>query len=571
MILERKHVYKITRDGIYLGTLPYVFSEFNYSQDINTGSAETIIEVGQGLDTAHEDVLNIETESGETLTTELGEVITTERSFENIGNKDSGRLIASGNDVDIYEYSDDDPNGVLVFSGYISGWSNEVGAEDRTTITVISHGKDLNDYIDSDDVYALEVSNAATSSYYDFAPAGFTPYHTSVSGKVVTKVAQSFTGYSFNLKRIAVTVGKGTNGYINTDNKLKITLELYEGAIGSGTFLASDYINTDIDYPTSIGTYFIFDIPITLSASKTYYFVLTAPSYAYVYTSGNTFASGNADIYVDTLGWQNVTGVDLAFQLLSGYATGAVTYTSVSPYGLAYYSMYYSYKGRVFMSSTTSPLPDTLNYKFKNATVLEIINKAIELSPAGWYWYVDPSNQELFFLDSADSPEHYFHLHKHISGIKISSTIENIKNVVYFSGAPTAGVNLYDLYTDVDSLRINKRGLARITDNRVTTSTNSAILSNSLMDEQSIEEFSTDITILAIDYDIKTIKLGQIVGFRGFGSFIDNLALQVRSITRGADYIRLTLGKAPMKSSDYVNDIKKQLQDEQTLANPDII
>lgn len=563
MILERKHVYKIYRDSTYLGTLPYVISEFNYSQDINTGSAETTIEVVQGLDTAHEDVVDIETEAGETLTTELGEVITTERSFEDIGNKDSGRLIASGNDVEIFEYSDDDPNGVLVFSGYISGWSNKVGEEDRTTITVISHGKDLDDYVYGNSAFVLQTSQLTNDDYRDFAPVGTAPRYVSVGGKCIDMMVQSFSGLSYTLSKISLYVCRGTTGLIPPS--ATITLSLYSGAIGGGTLLDTVTATPSTTFPTFGYTDFILTTPIALNSATTYHWRLTSSAYCAIQMiSASAYAGGESQFYVTTIGYSGSDG-DQNFKMYSGTILVDAEFTATDPSIMITQAL--TYGGRV----TEGDIDLTglsLTYTFRLATVLEIINKCLELAPSGWYWTVDPATQLLTFKETAASPTHYFTLHKHLESIEVHSTIENIKNVVYFSGGPTAGVNLLKLYTDTASLAINKRGLKRMSDNRVTLAATAQTLSESYMEEYSDEEFSSEITILGETYDIDTINLGDTVGFRSFGSFIDNLVLQVRSITRGTDYVRLVIGKLPLKSSTYVDELKRSLENEQTLSNP---
>lgn len=565
MILERKHVYKIYRNSTYLGTLPYVFSEFNYSQDINTGSAETTIEVGQGLDTAHEDVLNIETESGETLTTELGEVITTERSFEDIGNKDSGRLIASGNDVDIYEYSDDDPNGVLVFSGYISGWSNKVGEEDRTSITVISHGKDLDDYIYGNSAFTLQTSQTTSSDYWPLGNIGQQVY-------AYYSIGQTFIGLSYTLSKIVLKLGAG-NSYLGYyPASVNVTLKFYTGTAdnNSGVTLGTllDTITTTVTSPANAKTDydFILTTPIALSSGTRYYILLYSTDYCDIGSSpSDSYANGAPIIYNGGTYATSTGTLDLYFKLYSGAILTDAVFTSTDPSTMITNAL--TYGGRV-TEGDVDLTGLSLTYTFRLATVLEIINKCLELAPSGWYWTVDPATQQLTFKETAASPTHYFTLHKHLESIEVHSTIENIKNVVYFSGGPTAGVNLLKLYSDTASLAVNKRGLKRMSDNRVTVAATAQTLSESYMEEYSGEEFSSEITVLADTYDIDSIQLGDTVGFRSFGSFIDNLVLQVRSITRGTDYVKLTIGKLPLKSSTYVDDLKRSLENEQTLDNP---
>src|SRR6185369_3007894 len=116
MDVELSYQYKIYRDGIYLGQLPNVKSEFGYDQDINTPATEITVVVGQSFDTAHDPIEPIETEDGQLLTTENGLTLETERAVENIGVKDSGTLLANFNDLVVWEYSPDYPNGKIVFT-----------------------------------------------------------------------------------------------------------------------------------------------------------------------------------------------------------------------------------------------------------------------------------------------------------------------------------------------------------------------------------------------------------------------------------------------------------------------
>lgn len=570
MILERKHYYKVSRNSVYLGLLPNVVSPFTYDQDINTGSSETVIEVMQSLDTAFEDVLNLETEAGDPITTEDNQNITTERSEEIIGEKDSGMLIANGNDIDVYEYSDDDPNGVLVFSGYISGWKNTVGFGDKTEITVISNGKDLDDYVYGNSAFTLQTSQTTTDDFLDFATVGATGRYLSVGGKAADIFAQSFTGLSYTLSKLSFELARGTSSG-GIPSSVTVTMKLYEGSIGSGTLLDTVTATVSTAYPTFTYTDFILNTPIALSSSTTYHVRLTTTDYtsAKVNSAGG-YSNGEMQYHVTSVGgWSGGFGYDMTFKLYSGSILTDAAFTSTDPSTMIKNALDDGYGGLVTYTPSSIDLTGlSITYTFRLATVLEIIKKALELAPSGWYWFVDPATQILTFKATATTPTHLFTLHKEVEKLEIESTIEHIKNVVYFSGGPTSGINLLKLYTDTDSLAINRRGLARLADNRVTVAATAQTLSEGLMAENSDEEFLSTCTVLAEKYDIDSIQLGDTIAFQSFGNFIDRLVLQITKIKRGGDYVELTLGKLKLKSSTYVEQIKRDLENQQTLDNP---
>lgn len=569
MDVDRTYLYKISRNGVYLGLLPNVVSDFSYKQEINTGAVQTQIDVNQSLDTADEAPPILTAEDGSWLTTENGIPITTERSVEVIGNKDSNRLIAGFNDIEIVEISSDHPNGVTVFTGYMSKWSASAGSADITSITCISYGKDLSDYIYGTNIYTLQETQTTQNEVWYGSYGSYAPLQ-----------AQSFiplSSYSLTKVVLKMAAGDGNGNVVPSAN---IEMNLYSGTVnGAHTLLATATVQITSQYPTLADAEFIFPTASSLTSGQSYFFAWTGDNY---HTVGITLGSG-PDLYANGSFWLAKTDYtqiigpfttqDAYFRIYSSTSiVSDAQFTGVDPGNMVKQAVdgYRSQGGIVAYTSPTVDLAGyTLNYSFKLATILEIINKARELAPFDWYWYVDPGTQTLYFKETLTTATHKMIISRHVESFNIEASVEEIINVVYFSGGPTAGVNLLKLYTNNPSLVLNRRGMNRLTDNRVTDATTASTLGQANINENNAEIFRTSPLIInANTYDISLIKLGDTLAFEGFGSFVDSLIFQITGIDRHADYIGLTLGKLPLRSDFYVDQIRRDLDDQATLANP---
>ena len=62
------------------------------------------------------------------------------------------------------------------------------------------------------------------------------------------------------------------------------------------------------------------------------------------------------------------------------------------------------------------------------------------------------------------------------------------------------------------------------------------------------------------NYDIESIKLGQMIGFRNFGNYIDSLQLQVVGKSYTPEAVELQLGTLLPQITKRVSDIKRNLE-----------
>lgn len=566
-MVESRHIYKVYRDNEYLGLLPYVISDFSYPQEINTLAAETIVQVLQPFDIAQEATEPILTEDGEPLLDEAGHEITTEGQLPIVGDKDSGLLIANGNKIEIWEYSDYEVNGELVFTGYQTRLRGSLKSS-VLSLVLISEAVDTNNYIFANATNFVSEVQQLTETYPAVVSRG------NQGGSWPPYLAQSFTGHSFTLSNIQLKVALGSDELGVYPTSATVTVNVYSGTpSGTKTLLSTASKTITNVLPTYAFTNFTLALPITLSSSTQYFFTVGADDLVSVkFTDPSAYASGNAFLgYLDG-SWLALSTSDLTFKLMSGVLKVDAEFTNTDPSDMVRDALD-GYGG--IATYTVSSIEDTgydIDYTFKLATAAEVIEKAREFAPSDFYYYADPATPTVYFKSTSTTPDHTFIIGRHITDMDYESTIEYIKNVVYFTGGPTAGENLLKKYTDTASLAINRVGLERIADNRIVTANEPAAeaIANNLMEQNSDEVNLADpVTIHASTYNIRSIKLGDTAEVKATGNYIETLLFQVTSLRRYTDYVELRFGRLPIRSSAYVDEIKRKLEKEQTLANPD--
>lgn len=204
------------------------------------------------------------------------------------------------------------------------------------------------------------------------------------------------------------------------------------------------------------------------------------------------------------------------------------------------------------------------SYTFKVSTYLELLQKAVELAPSDWYWCLDMSEGLINFKPRSATPDHLFYLGDEIKSLQLRSSIENSVSEVYFSGGEVSpGVDLLKHYTASRAAN-TRHGLKRLSDNRVTLDDSADILSEGELAQNNRIQYRSTIEILDTAYDIETIHLGQVIGFRNFGNYIDDLTLQIVGKEYEPDMVTLQLDNIPPRISKRVEDIKRALTAQQT-------
>jgi hypothetical protein len=221
-----------------------------------------------------------------------------------------------------------------------------------------------------------------------------------------------------------------------------------------------------------------------------------------------------------------------------------------------------------YNSGSTVLTGTTVSYTFKVNTTLEAIQKCLELAPTDWFWRINMADNIIYFNPRPTNTSHTFILGKHIKDLQLEQHIEELVNTVYFTGAESAGVNLFNKYTDATSIASYRPGLKKITDSRVSSNASAEIISESEIDRLKDPIYRSQITISDKVYPIEDIELGQLIGFKNFGNFIDSLTMQIMGITYSPDGVTLELDSLLPQVSKRVEDVRRNLNQQEVINNP---
>jgi len=291
---------------------------------------------------------------------------------------------------------------------------------------------------------------------------------------------------------------------------------------------------------------------------------------------------------------------ELEVTMLKDGSDTAVSYASVEPANIFKDVLTKAAKTITYNASTIKETATTVSYDFTYATAWEALNKAIELCPAYWYWYIDANN--LLYLSDTDfdTVSHTLFLGKEIQNLDFFKTVENLYNTVYFAGG--GDPNLYKKYERTSSQ--TEHGIREIKeqDGRVTVEATAETISNKFLDEN--DHFEQRLTCTVIDnngskgqiggvkgYDIESLRPGDVVvikhpqsevrhtlwdvaqwdvDFWDFNiAYSIGIPMQIQSITYAFNTADLTLSTRLPDISKRIEDIERNAETTATEAIPD--
>jgi hypothetical protein len=594
--IPKRYLYKVYTGNQFLGLLPNVTSEFAYSQDINTAGAQITVTVGVSADTSYlPTTTTVDDETGVSITDENGDNLLTEGAVNIVGVGISGpTLIKNGNHVVVYEYGKYYPNGKVVFNGQMEKWNASFGGANGTddiTILCYSVGQDMDNRV----IYTGSVSQNIQS--VDNATVTGATW-----GSAFAQAIKPTANVDVGVINLKVSVSTPlTSAYLTLylcqgDPSLDQLNILGGGKGGNYQFGGSNHILATSSSVTVAGTTpsvktFTFPSNTTLTAGGAYYYLAydTAGTSSTLVieaaTTGTTMTAPFDKLYYARATANNASyGMNydsthpmLYIELLKKGGNTLSTYTDLDPSAMLT-SIMDDYAGQGgAISYTPATIQNTglsLTYTFNTNTSYEGLKAVLSLAPDGFYYYVDLGSNLLYFKQASTTADILIVKGKHIESVNLIASTENIANTVYFSGGIPTGqtTNLYKVYRDTttvnNSIALYGQRIQRKSDNRVTISTTADAIGISSVQESKDEQYQTVVSILDSMMDISQLRLGMIVGFRGFGTFVDTIISQVVRIDYTPHKATLTLGILPRRIVPEFERITRGLIAEQTIQNP---
>lgn len=586
-VLPVTHIYKVTRaDGVYLGLLKNVTSEFEQVRDVNAiGVAPITINVSQSIDTPREAVKIITTEDGKAITTEDGIALVTEGS-EQVFNTTNAQ-IKNGNKIEIIEVSEHHPNGTTVFTGRIRKWKGKIGTTNDILLTVYPLSVDLKNYLAKSDETLDKSNTTAGQTFQCYGGAG------SSARKVVYK-------YSFNSATLAYFVGNISTVTLklkaHSATATDVTLHVFNS--GTGTDLNAILTATDdvsnavrsttvtVSSTTAAEYNFVFDTPLTIDDPNSYCFAITATgsssqgvdaylNHSNVDSQGFLFSRRPGTSSDWLIGYDNTGDFgyygDIFYRFYTVPPYTKYTLTNFDPTDFARTVIRnYGGEGGV-VTYTDESIENTgitiSSYTFSTMRVSEMLDLLLTMCPSGFYYTVDPGTNVLTFRKQSTTADHVLQLGVDIDDIGFGASTEELINATYVTGGEIAGENIFVYRDDATSIAANGKELDLLVNLGAEDTSTAQALAQNNVDKNKSEYYETEFTI---DYskDMTAYAPGDTIGFSGFGTSIDSIIIPIVSTSRSSYQLTGYLGKLPFRQADFLNQTSDQLKQLQTINNP---
>lgn len=495
------------------------------------------------------------------------------------------------------------PNGTPLFTGYIADYIPDY-TNNNVKVIIYSYGADMGNYLSSAGDLMSNQMPINNGSFTGGSLCGYVaiPFIPKVNTPLYAVYIPNTSGINF-----PISVFKGspasdsitTISQSTTYNTTNTLIETSSGVRTIGGKSMNVFANTNILY-----------------ANQQYYFRVGYSNLGFGSTAvialGATNAQDQANIsnYVgfspvySLANSTNNVGVGMAINpAFSGaytevwLPTGSTTmsFNSMDPSTMLLTIMKdYSAQGGGVIFDTTSiaTTGTTVSYTFNAITVLDALNKILDLALANWYYYIDPGTKQLYFKQKALTPKHFFQLGTHIKDFTPEKRTDNMINTVMFTGGLIGNNNLFVKYTNAASIALFGPKLKTYVDNRVTVRATADIIASSLIEENKAPEIRANVVVLDT-YDLELIRPGDVVTFRNFAGSSDatslwdiglwdqmswdfditnpsTLILQIAKYQYLPDTITTTLSTIPPDVNKRIEDINRNLELQQTVNNPSV-
>lgn len=566
--------YKVySNDGVYLGNLPNVTSKLGFSQDMNSAGASIDIVCG----TKPENTTTVDTlltdADAEILTDDDLPILTSStNTIIASGESNKTALFKNGNRIIVVLYNYWYPNGKQIFKGQVNRISLSSGGDNSIKLLVYSDGLDLDNYLlqpISSFSYTNDVSQTTNN-------ANITVSATIMGGGSKGGGPTSWESWGQTFKTGSIARIGAIILYGSGSANLKVSLY----STVNGTLLGTATATPDA---VSGQIAFYFTTPINVTANATYFMTVKVDTDGMVNntTSSATLRRNTTSVYADgaayrstssSPAWSSSVGGDLYFITQSAtLGNTTVTYTNKDPVSemVAEALSDYNTRGGLITARDLTATGLSLTYSFNSSTIFEVIKKALESSPVGFYSYVDLGTAEIDIAQVSPTADYIVTKGKNVNQLDLVMTIENISNNLLYSGGPVGGGdNLLRTYNDpVSTSKYGLRTAAK-SDNRVTLDATADAIGETYIAENAEEQQETSVIVLNSQMDITQLTPGKTIGFSNFGDLIDSMVLQISRRDYRPDAVVLTLGRLPVRMNDVIANINLALKYQETANNP---
>ena len=250
-----------------------------------------------------------------------------------------------------------------------------------------------------------------------------------------------------------------------------------------------------------------------------------------------------------------------------------------------------------YTNDTLQDTGDISSYEFQFYTGRECADKVLELSPVGWFWYVD-ANKNFNLHPKQELPIHTFTVGKEIFYIDADKRLENVVNRIYFLGGTPDGATqpLYSRYEAQSSIQEYGLKSVKKIDQRVTLQSTMDTIADNILQSQKDPEIRCIIRVKDNDfspetgYDIESIKIGDTCQVRNYQESLNSskwdvmlwdtdfwdfnvrnlteVVMQIVDIKYNPNFVELTISSKIPNIARRIEDINRNLVDSLTVNNP---
>lgn len=455
------------------------------------------------------------------------------------------------------------PRGRNYYKGYVSDYGFIYDTDKQTTGVKLLHmSEELNNEVyRTPDTLQYNGYDVGQNLAYGFGGFEKAEDETYMAGFTFT------AGATFKLKRIVM----GLSGW--RDNIITITIRS-GGVMGSGTELATATATITAAGINKLSFSLPESIQLTngsvynVQVESAFYKQTMSQSYpAWLYV-GTPYAGGTNYVFKSGAWVEASSSYDIGFELWQEGGNTRVNELSIAPENIAKKVLDYNKTqgGLITYDKSTIDASFTIvSAPFNTNTLKESMDYILKLTPSNWFYYVDPG-ELLFNLHGQPSKvQQWFTLRKDIIRLELHKNIEQIVNDVLFTGGGDPA--LFREYVDTASRGQWRKGLAKLSDNRVTDNGTADILMEAAADEVSQPIWLGTVEVLRSEHP-KFIRPGELSGFRNFGNIIDLLTVRIVAVDVSPDKYTVQLGAQIPKQSQRIEDIKRNLTRIEIENNP---